>query len=323
VDNLSDTLIDSLVSACVISSPSAWAQIVDIYPTCPTPSTLIMNPSIQLEHVQKMASSIKEALVVGIGGGRIMDATKALAKRAKKSCLLIPSILSTTAWLNPTASLKKGSRVHHANGKYDSIIIDCRLIAAAPSHLNFGGLMDLLVGFSGLADWKLKKRKKGGYFPKLAEGVVEDYCDRIRNFMETTTEITPEVVPQMASYFVEGIANCYGLLSGRPLESGEHYLYYAIEELIDRPMNHGTLISLCMLICLRLHGSTSTSSYDTLSDLMKKCNIRYTLGDLNITPEQLIIVLNGMKTFVEVHKYPFSIWNITHQFDAFSVREFM
>ncbi|MHA1744383.1 MAG: hypothetical protein ACTSWW_00195, partial [Promethearchaeota archaeon] len=97
-----------------------------------------------------------------------------------------------------------------------------------------------------------------------------------------------------------------------------------IEEQIDRPMNHGALISLCMLICLRLHGASSLYVHpDTLRNLMKICNIRYTLGDLDITPEQLIGVLKGMKTFVERHQYPFSIWNLTHHFNAFSVKEFM
>jgi len=295
-----------------------------LYPTSPTPTTLILDPSIHIENIKKMAVSIQEDLIVGIGGGRIMDATKALAKRAKKACVLIPSILSTTAWLNPTASLKKGPQVYHAKGTYDQIIIDSSLIAAAPAHLNFGGLMDLMVGVSGLTDWKLKKREKGGYFPKLAEQVIVDYCDRIQVFMETTSEITPKVVPQLANYFIEGIANCYGLLSGRPLKSGEHYLYYAIEEQIDRPMNHGALISLCMLICLHLHGTTfSHVPPDALRDLMKICKIKYTLKDLNISHEQLIVILKGMNTFVEVHKYPFSIWNIIHDFDAFSEKDFL
>ena len=144
--NLSETIIPRLGGAYVVTSPSAWAQFLDLYPTCPTPPTVILNPSIEITSINTMAASIQENLIVGIGGGRIMDATKALAKMAKTKniCILIPSILSTTAWLNPTASLKKGSHVYHAKGKYDQIIIDCPLIAAAPSHLNFGVLSPLL-----------------------------------------------------------------------------------------------------------------------------------------------------------------------------------
>jgi len=325
VDTLPEGDITPFASACVVSSHSAWAQFMKHYPTCPPPLTLILDPSIQLEKIKTMALSIKEDLIVGLGGGRIMDATKALAKRAKKSCILIPSILSTTAWLNSTASLKKGPQVHHATGKYDQILIDCSLIAAAPAHLNFGGLMDLIVGWSGLADWRLKKREKGGYFPKLAESILVDYCNRIQSFMETRSgsELTSEMIPQMARYFIEGIANCYGLLSGRPLESGEHYLYYAIEEILNCPMNHGALISLCTLICLRLHGSNSFIQPEILKDLMKSCKIKYSLEDLNIAPDQLIKILKGMKTFVEIHKFPFSIWNLSHDFETFPISDFM
>lgn len=325
VDTLPERFFTTFASACVVSSPSAWAQFKKHYPTCPPPLTLILDPSIQLEKIKTMAVSIKEDLIVGLGGGRTMDATKTLAKRAKKSCILIPSILSTTAWLNPTASLKKGPRVHHTKGKYDQILIDCTLIAAAPSHLNSGGLMDLMVGWSGLADWRLKKREKGGYFPKLAEHIVGDYCNRIQSFLETgsRSDLTSEVIPQMARFFIEGIANCFGLLSGRPLESGEHYLYYAIEEVLNRPMNHGALISLCTLICLRLHGSNSYIEPEILKDLMKSYKIKYSLEDLNIAPDQVIKILKGMKTFVEIHKFPFSIWNISHDFETFSILDFM
>ena len=316
VEKTSDEIFSQLNSACVISSTSAWSQFTTLYSNCPTPSNLIIDPSVQLEEIKMMASSMKEHLVVGIGGGRVMDATKALAKLTKAACILIPSILSTTAWLNSTSSLKKGVEVHHTRGKYDQIIIDCNLIAAAPSHLNFGGLMDLLVGYSGLADWKLKKRIKGGYFPKMAENVILSYCDRIRSFMENASKLSPTQIPQMASFYVEGIANCYGLLSGQPLDAGEHLLYYALEEQFDRPMNHGAVISLCTLICLRLHGSNSYISVQTLKDLMDTCNIGYTLSQLNFPIDQFMSILKDMKQFVELKKYPFSIWNTDYALDT-------
>ncbi len=298
-------------SACVISSPSAWAQFLDRYANCPTPSRVILSPSIQLKDMKKMASSIKEDLVVGIGGGQVMDASKALAKMAKTACILIPSILSTTAWFNPTSSLKDGAKVYHMRGKYNRILIDCQLIASAPTHLNFGGLMDLLVGYNGLADWRLKKQDKGGAFPKQAETVVLGFCTKLQTFMETNSTLTPEIIPQFARYFIEGTANCYGLLSGRPLDSGEHLLYYAIEERIDKPMNHGAVISLCLLICTHLHGPNAYIKPETLKNLIDNLGIKYRLDDMGILPEQMESILEGMQIFVETRKDPYSIWN-TH-----------
>ncbi|MHA1112052.1 MAG: hypothetical protein ACTSRE_13170, partial [Promethearchaeota archaeon] len=126
-DNTSEEIIFQLGSACVVSSNSAWSQFTQLYSNHPTPVNLIINPSIQFESIKKLASSINEPYIIGIGGGRIMYATKALAKITKASCILIPSILSTTAWLNSTASLKKGVQVYHTSGKYNQVIIDCHL----------------------------------------------------------------------------------------------------------------------------------------------------------------------------------------------------
>ena len=131
-----------------------------------------------------------------------MDATKAIAKLSRKICILIPSILSTTAWINSTASLKKGNQVHHVPGKYNQVIIDSHLIAGAPINLNFGGLMDLLVGYSGLSDWRLKKQKKGKKISEFAEKVVLEYCNRIKAFIESPDELTPDRIPQMAQFII-------------------------------------------------------------------------------------------------------------------------
>ncbi len=231
------------------------------------------------------------------------------AKLSKKECILIPSILSTTAWINSTSSLKKGKYVHHTSGKSSQVIIDSHLIAAAPSHLNFGGLMDLLVGYSGLSDWRLKKQKKGKKMSKFPEKIVLDFCKRIRTFMESPDELTQERVFQMAKFFIDGIANCYGLLSGYPLDGGEHLLYYAIEENTNLAMNHGSVISLCTLICLRLHGLNGYFPPDHFKKLMDTYKIKYTLEDLHISKNQFLSILYEMKEYVVKNRYPYSIWN--------------
>jgi len=130
--------------AYVISSPSAWAFFSSHFNV--NSSQIIQDQSLQVEKIRTTAKEINEEVIIGIGGGRVLDISKAIAKISKKKCVLIPTILSTTAWLNPGASLKDGLKVYHALGKFDEVLIDPELISKAPEHLNIGGIADILCG---------------------------------------------------------------------------------------------------------------------------------------------------------------------------------
>ena len=68
-------------------------------------------------------------------------------------------------------------------------------------------------------------------------------------------------------------------------------------------MNHGAVISLCTLICLRLHGSNSYISPENFTKLMNTCEIKYKLEDLHISKNQFRSLIEGMREFVKKNKY--------------------
>lgn len=299
---------ETVARACVISSPSAWDLFQQNVPL--KPARVLTDAPMQLLKVQELARTIKEEYIVGIGGGRVVDCAKAVAKLAHKQCTIIPSILSTTAWLNGAASLKDGPKVHHTPGRADHILVDPDFVAAAPPALNLGGLADILCGYNAVGDWMLAHETVHERMPKNAPGKVHELCQDLQDQVSTRLPLTAAGIPFLVESFVNALSICWGLLSGRPVEGSEHFLYYALEEKFDRPLNHGAVIALNTLACLLLRGKQSLIDPTDLRKFYKRLGIPHTLSAIGIPADLYASIISEMPTFVRAKKLGFSLWDI-------------
>lgn len=296
-----------LEGSCIISSPSAWKAFSQRFSV--SPSQVIINQSIQIDEIQKTVMIIKEPLIVGIGGGRVLDSAKALAKLGKKKCVLIPTVLSTTAWLNPSASLKHKEKVQHVKGRYDEVLVDPEFIASSPDHLNISGIADILCGYNSMSDWILQRKQKGKNISDAALKLVLDFCDGLSNEFPSYLPVTAASIEYLAHKFIEALGLCWGLRSSWPLEGSEHFLYYALEETYNKPMNHGAIIALNTLLCLKLRVNALTD-VKRLQNFYETLGIPYRLTAQGIPLEIYDVSVKAQGKFVETHKLPYSIWNL-------------
>ncbi len=299
---------ETFAGACIISSPSALVTFYEKYQA--KPRRIVTDAPLQLVQVQELAESIQEDTIVGIGGGRVVDCAKAVAKIARKHCIIIPTILSTTAWLNGSASLKDGVKVHHVPGRADQILVDPELIAAAPPALNWGGLADILCGYNAMGDWKLAHEMGHARMPKGAPAKVLGFCQSLQVEVSAHLPLTAEGIPFLVESFISALSLCWGFLSGRPVEGSEHFLYYALEEIVDRPLNHGTIIALNTLACLRLRGNQAPIDPNVLRGFYDRLGIPCTLSALGIPADLYASSIKDMPAFIRAKKLGYSLWDI-------------
>ncbi len=317
--NVIEFFAEEINSSHVISSPSAWNLVQKQY-SC-TPSSILLDQPLQYCEIKK--KKIKESIIFGIGGGRSLDIAKSMAKLNKKKCILIPTILSTTAWLNPMASLKDKEKVYHAPGKFNQTVIDPELIAQSPQHLNIGGMADILCGYNSLSDWVLANEIAGERMPKKALDLVLNFLNDIKNDLKSHIPIDSSSIVFITNCFKEALGLCWGLLSGRPVEGSEHFLYYLLEETYNRPMNHGAIIALNTLVCLKLRGQNSLIDPSILQKFYDDIGIKYRLSEQDIPLEIYREALETIQQFVIDRKMKFSLWNLENPYENCSIQEIL
>jgi glycerol dehydrogenase-like iron-containing ADH family enzyme len=271
---------------------------------------ILLNPPLEIDELKLWIPKIHTKWIVGIGGGVIMDTTKYLARESKVKCCLIPSILSTTSWLNMAIALRNKNKLLMAGAFHaHQTIVDPDYILKSPPYMTLAGIADLLCLFSALGDWKIAHQDKG---EKISEKAVDEFTKFALSIIahpELFRENNEQTIRKIYEIFLEALSLCGASLSGRPLEGSEHFLYYCIDELDTRRFIHGNMIAMNILICLRLQGKDALFNPNEIKDFFSKAGIAYNLSANKLTYDDICIALDRIHKFVDDMKLPYSIWN--------------
>ena len=100
----------------------------------------------EIERIQHIVEETNGEVIVGVGGGKVLDTTKACGYYAKKPIVVIPTAASTDA---PCSSLSVIYHDDHTFDHYlylpkspDQVIVDTQVIANAPVRLLRAGIGD-------------------------------------------------------------------------------------------------------------------------------------------------------------------------------------
>jgi glycerol-1-phosphate dehydrogenase [NAD(P)+] len=173
--------------------------------------------------------------VAGVGGGVAIDVAKYGAGRLGVPLVAVPTILSTTAYINPLAVLREGGRsvMVPAPGPA-AVIVDLDVLERAPTRLNVAGLGDILSCHTALYDWQLTAGDDDAAQPWDERAA---HADDFRVMNERALKL-------LVDLHIEVVDICEGLGHARPESGSEHLLVEAIEELTGRTFLHGPIVGL-------------------------------------------------------------------------------
>ncbi len=244
----------------IISGPNVMAKVKTTVEAALKANEFVFNWSkidvadmktVQL--IEKLVSG-KVDIMLGLGGGKTVDAAKIVAYNSELPFISIPTSASHDGISSPFASIKGLGRpysfvAHSPLG----IIADLDIIEGAPFRLLAAGCGDLIGKVTAVRDWEIARDDKGEYFGKYAASLARLSADMVMkeavNIGLRKKEIFRDVVEALISAGVAaGIAG-----SSRPCSGSEHLFAHALDNIGHHDGLHGEKVGLGTILMAKLH----------------------------------------------------------------------
>lgn len=202
--------------------------------------------TVCLEDLTSLAFSMpaKTQAVIGIGGGKVIDAAKYCGFLRNLAFISIPTSASSDGFSSASASLLVEGRRKSVPARLAyGIVVDTQIIKSAPKKFLYSGIGDMVSKITALYDWKFEEEH--GY------GKVNDFATMIakkavNSFVRTPFESIEEdlfIKELLDSLAMSGIANEIAG-SSAPTSGSEHLISHALDKMLEQPQLHGIQVGI-------------------------------------------------------------------------------
>lgn len=210
--------------------------------------------SVRIEDIIELAFSIdvKTQVIVGIGGGKVIDAAKYAAYLRKLPFISVPTSASSDGFSSASASLLvDGRRTSVPARMAYGIIADTEVIKSAPEKFLYSGIGDLVSKITALYDWVYED--ENGY------AVLNDFAvmiakKAVNSFVRTPFQNIHEDLflrELLDSLAMSGIANEIAG-SSAPTSGSEHLISHALDKMSESPQLHGIQVGVATYLMSRV-----------------------------------------------------------------------
>ena len=198
----------------------------------------------------------------------------------------------------PAAGIRRGHRVEYVGQTSpDPLVIDYDLIRTAPAELNIAGVGDLLSIHTACFDWELASRAGRSEFPYRPEDVAAARAILADTMVKAKAirDCSDDGLRAIVEGYMRVNTLCLPAGHYRVEEGSEHYLFYELEERLQRPFIHGWIVGLGVHLLSRLQENRHAETVD----FMGCVGLRYQPTDLGIGRDDLMSALLNLRHYVE------------------------
>ncbi|AJA49635.1 glycerol-1-phosphate dehydrogenase [Clostridium pasteurianum DSM 525 = ATCC 6013] len=191
-------------------------------------------------------------LLIGIGGGKAIDAVKYMAFLRKLPFVSIPTSTSNDGFASSGASLILNGKRNSVPAKTPyGIIVDIDVIKGAPEKFIYSGVGDLVSNITALYDWKFEEDNK--------KTVVDDFAlmiskKAVNSFVRTEFETIKDdlfLKELVDSLTMNGISMEIAGDSS-PASGAEHLISHALDTFVSVPQLHGVQVGIASYIMAKV-----------------------------------------------------------------------
>lgn len=190
--------------------------------------------------------------LIGVGGGKAIDAVKYMAFLKKIHFISIPTSTSNDGFSSSGASLLVNGRRMSLPAKTPyGIIVDIDVIKGAPEKFIFSGIGDLVSNITALYDWKFEEEN--------GKTIVDDFATMISK-KAVNSFVRTEFKGIKDDLFLKELVDSLTLngismeISGdsSPASGSEHLISHALDKFLDKPELHGIQVGVATYIMARV-----------------------------------------------------------------------
>lgn len=231
-------------------------------------------------------------LIIGLGGGRVLDVSKHAAFMSKIKFISIPTALAHDGIASPIAVLKTENRIKSLGCKVPSgIIIDLDIIHNSPENLKKAGIGDTLSNYTAILDWKLAEARGKEKINDFALLLSDTAFNSLINFKNKDLNDYNFLKQLAESIVLSGLAmNIAG--SSRPCSGSEHLISHSMD-LFEKGNLHGMQVGVSSIISAYFYKKDITK----LQDYLDTFNLPKSINELGFSERDFYtIMINAKKT---------------------------
>jgi len=221
-----------------------------------------------------------EALI-GVGGGKAIDAVKYMSFLKKLPFISIPTSTSNDGFSSPGASLLvNGKRMSLPAKTPYGIIVDIDVIKGAPEKFIFSGIGDLVSNITALYDWKFEEEN--------GKTIIDDFATMIskkavNSFVRTEFKTIKDdlfLKELVDSLTLNGISMEIAGDSS-PASGAEHLISHALDKFLETPQLHGIQVGMATYIMSKVQNHR----FRRISKILKETGFFDYVKTLNLKKE--------------------------------------
>jgi len=237
---------------------------------------------------RKKIESVQPSIVLGVGGGRVIDITKLSSTRGTLPFISIPTTASHDGIASPRASIKGGKKPHSIKAESPiAIIADTDIIAKAPYRLLASGCGDLIANSTAVKDWELSYKLRNEYYGEYSASLSRMCAELvIRNASLIKQKVNESIRIVLEGLISSGVA--MGIAgSSRPASGSEHMFSHSLDLLTKNHAMHGEQCGVGAIMMMHLHGG----DWQKIRGALKEIGSPTTAEELGVSPENIIDAL--------------------------------
>lgn len=220
--------------------------------------TLNDNTFNDVEELKQYVLKNNIDLIVGIGGGKVIDIVKRVSYLSNINHFSIPTIISNDGLISPISVIKNDS------GKTESlpgmmpmgVLIDIDIIKNSPIDFIRAAAGDILSNLSATNDWILAFKKENEHINDIAFHLSKSAANSLLHYdkidLKSKSFLRLVVQGQINSGIAMSLAG-----TSRPCSGSEHLISHAIDYLNLSTMLHGIQVASISLFTLFLQEKLS------------------------------------------------------------------